>query len=30
MMSKLLDPAAVQLYPAAAIGYHAPVLEIKE
>jgi len=27
---KLLDPAAVHLYPATAIGYHAPVLEKKE
>jgi len=27
---KLLDPAAVQLYPAAAISYHAPVMEEKE
>jgi hypothetical protein len=27
---KLIDPAAVQLYLAAAIGYHTPVLEIKE
>ncbi|MGO9587112.1 MAG: hypothetical protein ACLP2Y_13030 [Limisphaerales bacterium] len=27
---KLVDPAAVRLYRATAIGYHAPVLEIKE
>ncbi|MGO8835873.1 MAG: hypothetical protein ACLQQ0_00460 [Limisphaerales bacterium] len=27
---KLIDPAAVQLYPAIAIDYHVPELEIKE
>jgi hypothetical protein len=30
LAGKLLDPAAVHLYPAAAIRYNAPVLEIKE